>query len=124
MIVPLMDLRTKETYERKMEESNREAERARRYREEADDYRKQARAALGELERIDMLIIDKRREMESAMRRGERCVKMKEEIRREFNNLFVPDLVHRPRGSKVHSNAIIDLLRRCIWINVRSGHNG
>ena len=34
-----------------------------------------------------MLIIDKRREMESAMRRSERCVKMKEEIRREFNNL-------------------------------------
>ena len=70
-----------------MEESNREAERARRNREEADNYRKQARAALDELERIDMLIIDKRREMESAMRRSERCVKMKEEIRREFNNL-------------------------------------
>ena len=70
-----------------MEESNREAERARRYREEADDYRKQARAALDELERIDMLIIDKRREMESAMRRSERCVKMKEEIRSEANNL-------------------------------------
>ena len=82
-----MDLRTKETYERKMEESNREAERARRHREEADNYRKQAKAALDELERIDMLIIDKRREMESAMRRSERCVKMKEEIRREFNNL-------------------------------------
>ena len=87
MIVPLMDLRTKETYERKMEESNREAERARRNREEADNYRKQARAALDELERIDMLIIDKRREMESAMRRSERCVKMKEEIRSESNNL-------------------------------------
>ena len=82
-----MDLRTKETYERKMEESNREAERARRYREEADDYKRQARAALDELERIDMLIIDKRREMESAMRRSERCVKMKEDIRHEFNNL-------------------------------------
>ena len=82
-----MDLRTKETYERKMEESNREAERARRHREEADNYRKQAKAALDELERIDMLIIDKRREMESAMRRSERCVKMKEEIRSESNNL-------------------------------------
>ena len=82
-----MDLRTKETYERKMEESNREAEKARRYREEADDYKRQARAALDELERIDMLIIDKRREMESAMRRSERCVKMKEDIRHEFNNL-------------------------------------
>ena len=70
-----------------MEESNREAERARRNREEADNYRKQARAALDELERIDMLIIDKRREMESAMRRSERCVKMKEEIRSEANNL-------------------------------------
>ena len=70
-----------------MEESNREAERARRNREEADNYRKQARAALDELERIDMLIIDKRREMESAMRRSERCAKMKEEIRSEANNL-------------------------------------
>ena len=87
MIVPLMDLRTKETYERKMEESKIEAEKARRNREEADNYRRQARVVLDELERIDMLIIDKRREMESAMRRSERCVKMKEEIRREFNNL-------------------------------------
>ena len=87
MIILLMDLRTKETYERKMEESKIEAEKARKNREEADNYRRQARVVLDELERIDMLIIDKRREMESAMRRSERCAKMKEEIRGEFNNL-------------------------------------